>query len=240
MGMSKHKVLVIEDDREIANLTALNLRDDGLEVDVVHDGVDGLDHALSGNYDLLILDLMLPGLDGLEICRRVRAHDPYVMILMLTAKSSELDRVLGLELGADDYLPKPFSLREVEARVKALLRRKTALEMKTEETGPKVLVAGELVIQLEAREVTLAGRPIRLTTREFDLLVQFARFPNRVFTRTQLLDFVWGHGYDGFEHTVNSHINRLRAKIEMDPAHPHFIQTVWGVGYRFAARVTQQ
>ena len=226
-------ILVVEDDRDIAYLVALTLRDESYEVDVVHDGADGLDAALTGRYDLIVLDLMLPSVSGLELCRAVREREPYALILMLTAKSSELDRVLGLELGADDYLVKPFSLRELQARVKALLRRKAQLGSAPAPDTPAELRAGELVIHLEKREVFLGERSLGLTAKEFDLLVQFAQHSGKVYTRAQLLDLVWGYGYEGFEHTVNSHINRLRAKIEADPAQPGYIQTVWGVGYKF-------
>ena len=224
---------MVEDDRDIAHLLEINLRDDGYEVDVVYDGVDGLNAALSDKYDLIVLDLMLPGVDGLELCRNVRERVPHVLILMLTAKSSELDRVVGLETGADDYLSKPFGIRELQARVKALLRRKERLATTPEATDADELHAGELAIYLDRREVHLGDREVSLTAKEFDLLVQFAQHPGKVYTRTQLLDQVWGYGYDGFEHTVNSHINRLRAKIEQDPAEPTYIQTVWGVGYKF-------
>lgn len=227
------RILVVEDDRDIAHLLDINLRDDGYEVDVVYDGVDGLNAALSDTYDLIVLDLMLPGVDGLELCRKVRERVPHVLILMLTAKSSELDRVVGLETGADDYLSKPFGIRELQARVKALLRRKERLAASLEATDTDELHAGELAIYLDKREVHLGDREVSLTAKEFDLLVQFAQHPGKVYTRTQLLDQVWGYGYDGFEHTVNSHINRLRAKIEQDPAEPTYIQTVWGVGYKF-------
>ena len=214
--MNVSRILVVEDDRDIAHLLEINLRDDGNEVDVVYDGVDGLNAALTDKYDLIVLDLMLPGVDGLELCRTVRKRAPQVLILMLTAKSSELDRVVGLETGADDYLSKPFGIRELQARVKALLRRKERLAAApTADTDE--LHAGELAIYLERREVHLGDREVSLTAKEFDLLVQFAQHPGKVYTRTQLLDLVWGYGYDGFEHTVNSHINRLRAKIEQDP-----------------------
>ena len=229
------RVLVVEDDRDIAHLVGLNLRDDGHEVDVVHDGADGLNAASEEKYDLLVLDLMLPTIDGLELCRRVRDKEPYTLVLMLTAKSSELDRVVGLEMGADDYLTKPFSIRELQARVKALLRRKEQLGSASSSSElADTLQAGDLSIDVEKREVHLAQKEVSLTAKEFDLLVQFARHPGKVYTRTQLLDLVWGYGYDGFEHTVNSHINRLRAKIEADPAQPTYIQTVWGVGYKFS------
>jgi DNA-binding response OmpR family regulator len=156
-----------------------------------------------------------------------------LLILMLTAKSAEIDRVLGLEIGADDYLTKPFSIREVQARVKALLRRKEKLSSSSDVSSQ--LVVGELSIDFDKHEVKLGNEIVNLTAKEFDLLAQFAKHPGKVYTRTQLLDLVWGNGYEGFEHTVNSHINRLRAKIERDPAEPTFIQTVWGVGYKFAS-----
>jgi DNA-binding response OmpR family regulator len=229
--MAEEHLLVIEDDRDIARLMEMHLSDEGYQVEVVHDGRDGLELATTGRFDLIVLDLMLPGMDGLEICRHLRASQPYVLVLMLTAKTSELDRVLGLEIGADDYLTKPFSLRELQARIKALLRRRAALST---DVGEVVrLETGDLLIDASAREVRLAGETVHLTAKEFDLLVQFARNPGRVYTRAQLLDLVWGYGYEGFEHTVNSHINRLRAKIERDPTDPAFIQTVWGVGYKF-------
>jgi DNA-binding response OmpR family regulator len=225
-------ILVVEDDKDISHLVALHLRDGGHTVRVVHDGASGLDEAVTGHYDLLVLDIMLPEIDGLEICRRVRTKRPDVLVLMLTAKSAEIDRVLGLEIGADDYLTKPFSVREVQARVKALLRRRE--KSASQEASAAQLVAGPMTIDFEKHEVLVSGHSINLTAKEFELLVQFARYPGKVYTRTQLLDLVWGSGYEGFEHTVNSHINRLRAKIEENPTEPLFIQTVWGVGYKFA------
>lgn len=227
-------ILVIEDDRDIARLVELHLRDMGCEVRLAHDGRAGLEQALTKPYDLVILDLMLPGIDGLELCRQLRAGPAYIPILMLTAKSSELDRVLGLEVGADDYLTKPFSIRELVARVKALFRRAQAMGAAGRDQDQKTIRAGDIVIDVEKRKVTIQGTPAELTAREFDLLLQFAQHPGRVYTRSQLLDQVWGYGHDGYEHTVNSHINRLRAKIEKDPAHPRYLLTVWGIGYKFA------
>ncbi len=177
---------------------------------------------------------MLPGMDGLEICKRLRAGADYLPILMTTSKASELDRVLGLELGADDYLTKPFSVGELVARVKAIFRRVDAMAAAAAKPPPAALSAGELSIDLSRRVVTLAGRPVELTAKEFDLLAHFAAHPGRVFNRAQLLDKVWGYSNIGYEHTVNSHINRLRAKIEQDPAKPRYILTVWSVGYKFA------
>ena len=228
------KILVIEDDRDIARLVEIHLQDMGYEVHLDHDGAVGLDQALSKTYDLIILDLMLPGMDGLELCRRLRAKPPYTPILMLTAKSSELDRVLGLEVGADDYLTKPFSIRELVARVKALFRRVEAIGTQGSPGPQKTIRAGDLIIDIEKRKVMLEGKQADLTAKEFDLLLQFARHPGRVYTRSQLLDLVWGYAHDGYEHTVNSHINRLRAKIEKDPARPRYILTAWGIGYKFA------
>jgi DNA-binding response OmpR family regulator len=180
---------------------------------------------------VVVLDLMLPGLEGLELCRRLRARPDYVPILMLTAKSSEADRVVGLELGADDYVTKPFSLPELVARVKALIRRADALAARPEGVGR--IEIGGLVIDVGARRASVDGRAADLTAKEFDLLLQFARHPGRVYTRDQLLDQVWGAAHQAYPHTVNSHINRLRTKIERDPSRPRYVQTVWGVGYRF-------
>ena len=231
--MADRRVLVLEDDHDIAHLVELHLRDLECAADVCAEGTQGLGMALRNRYDLVILDLMLPGMDGLEICRRLRTQSNYVPILMLTAKSTELDRVVGLEIGADDYLTKPFSIRELQARVKALFRRVDAMNQQADHGDKGVLRLDKLEIDSEKRSVTLDGRPVALTAKEFDLLLQFARHPGRVYTRTQLLDLVWGYSYDGYEHTVNSHINRLRAKMEDNPAKPRYILTVWGVGYKF-------
>jgi DNA-binding response OmpR family regulator len=228
------RILIIEDDKDIAHLAEIHLRDAGYEVSLAHDGDAGLDQALSKPYDLIILDLMLPGVDGLEICRRVRATSAYTPMLMLSSRSSELDRVLGLEIGADDYLTKPFSIRELLARVKALIRRVVALKSEVSRKSQKVLQAGDILVDAEKRKVTLRGDAVPLTAKEFDLLLHFANHPGRVYTRMELLNLVWGYGYDGYEHTVNSHINRLRAKIEEDPAHPRFILSVRGIGYKFS------
>ncbi len=229
-----HKVLVIEDDKDIAHLMYLHLRDAGYDVALFHDGIEGMKQALVQPYDLVILDLMLPGMPGLEICHRLRAQSDYTPILMLTAKSSEADRVRGLERGADDYLTKPFGIRELLARVRAMFRRGEALQIPTGSKKQASINAGDVSINLEKRKATLSGTSLSLTAKEFDLLVQFAQHPGRVYTRAQLLDAVWGLGYEGYEHTVNSHINRLRMKIEKDAAKPKYLLTVWGVGYKFA------
>ncbi len=227
------KILVIEDSPDIADLLALHLGDEGYQVELAQDGRTGLRKALEQSYDLVILDLMLPEVDGLEICRQLRAAPSYTPILMLTARSTEIDRVVGLELGADDYLTKPFSIRELVARVKALFRRVEAFTSQTPSGPSAVIRIGDLVIDAERRKVQIGDRPIELTAKEFDLLLHFARHPGRVYSRAQLLDLVWGYGHDGYEHTVNSHINRLRAKIERNPARPRYLLTVWGVGYKF-------
>ena len=229
------QVLVIEDDEDIAKLVELQLLELSCKVKLASDGVEGLAEAQSKRYDLLILDLMLPGMGGLEICQRIRGQDHYTPILMLTSKSSELDRVLGLEMGADDYLTKPFSVLELTARVKAIFRRVDSLS-KDQDSATVVIRSGDLHIDVEKRSVRLDGKPVDLTAKEFDLLVHFARHPGRVFSRAQLLDSVWGYSHSGYEHTVNSHINRLRTKIENDPNEPEFIETVWGVGYKFRER----
>lgn len=227
------RILVVEDDPDIGDLVELHLKDLGAEVTRASDGSNALQLALQRNFDLIVLDLMLPGLDGLEITRILRAKTNYTPILMLTARSADVDRIVGLELGADDYLTKPFNIRELIARVKALLRRVDALKQDTRE-AEAVLDFGALIIDVAKRSVRVGADPIELTAKEFDLLLHFARNPGRVFTRSQLLDQVWGYGHAGYEHTVNSHINRLRAKIERDPARPSYILTVWGVGYKFA------
>ncbi|UCE55212.1 MAG: response regulator transcription factor [Desulfobacterales bacterium] len=231
--MSK-KILIIEDNRDLVHLLQGHLRDLAFQVDVAFDGLAGIAKADSDKYDLIILDLMLPGLDGIEVCRRLRRKPSYVAILMLTAKSSEMDRVVGLELGADDYVTKPFSIRELLARVKAILRRVEELSEGAKEPVEAIIQFGDLVLDPARRNANLKGQSIELTAKEFDLLSHFARNPGKVYTRSQLLDRVWGYGHDGYEHTVNSHINRLRAKIEKDPTHPAYILTVWGVGYKFA------
>ena len=235
MGMNVRRVLVVEDEHDIARLLRLHLEDLGCEVETCHEGLTGLTRALDGTaWSLLVLDLRLPGLDGMEICRQVRASSTYTPILMLTARASELDRVLGLETGADDYLTKPFSVIEFAARVKAILRRVEQLARRSP-VQLRTLREADLEIDLDRRLAKRAGALLDLTAKEFDLLAHLVQHPARVFTRAQLLDQVWGTTHDAFEHTVNSHINRLRAKIESDPARPHYIVTVWGVGYRFSA-----
>ena len=227
-------VLIIEDNPGIGDLVRMHVTDLGMTPVLCDRGDTGLARFRDGDIDLVILDLMLPGLDGLSVCREIRAGSGYVPVLMLTAKSTELDRVLGLEMGADDYLTKPFSVAELSARVKALFRRVDAMATapdSADEAG-ELLVSG-LKMDPARRRVFVRDQEVELTAREFDLLWHFASQPGRVFSRAQLLDKVWGYNHEGYEHTVNTHINRLRGKIETNLSQPEFIETVWGVGYRF-------
>jgi len=225
-----HKVLIIEDNPDIANLVQLHLKDIHCEADIASDGEAGLHQFSQDQYELVILDLMLPVLNGLDVCKCLREQNKLTPIIMLTSKSSELDRVLGLELGADDYMTKPFSMLELMARVKAQFRRLSAQQVPIKH---KTLQLGDLIINTENHSVCMNNKHLDLTAKEFDLLLHFASKPGRVYSRLELLDQVWGYSHDGYEHTVNSHINRLRAKIEHDPAKPTHILTVWGVGYKF-------
>ncbi|HSW22050.1 MAG TPA: response regulator transcription factor [Burkholderiaceae bacterium] len=227
------EILVAEDQADIRDLIALNLRHAGYDVTPVADGRAALDSQRDRTSDLLILDLMMPGLDGLEVCKALRAKGRAMPILMLTAKSTELDRVLGLELGADDYLTKPFSMAELLARVKALLRRADLMRQAQSQQGAgSALRNGEIEILVARREVRVRGQAVELTALEFDLLLYFAQHPGHVFARAQLLDAVWGYAHEGYEHTVTTHINRLRAKLEADPMRPTVILTVRGAGYK--------
>ncbi len=225
-------LLIVEDQRDLAELVALHLEDVARDIRICTDGSSALKHAAAAPPDLVILDLGLPGLDGLEVCRRLRAGPRYVPILMLTARSSDAERVLGLEIGADDYLVKPFNVMELVARAKAILRRMDGLARN--EGAKSRIEHGRLAIDAGTRRASVDAAEVPLTAKEFDLLLHFARNPGRVYTREQLLDAVWGGAHAGYAHTVNSHINRLRAKIEADPANPTMIETVWGVGYRFS------
>jgi DNA-binding response OmpR family regulator len=231
------QILVAEDQVDIRDLIVLNLQQAGYAVTAVADGRAALAAEEARPSDLLVLDLMMPLLDGLEVCKALRNRGRATPILMLTAKSTELDRVLGLELGADDYLSKPFSMAELLARVKALLRRAELLRAAAAAPAPAPTVRnGELEILPVRREVRIHGSKNtsapEFTALEFDLLLYFAQHPGRVFSRTQLLDAVWGYSHDGYEHTVTTHINRLRAKLEEDPMNPRFILTVRGAGYK--------
>ncbi len=229
------KILIIEDDEDIVDLLMIHLQDLGYSIEKASDGTFGLQKALSESFDLIILDLMLPGIDGMEVCRRVRMKNEYVPILMLTAKSEEIDKVLGLETGADDYLTKPFSVREFISRVKAIFRRVEAFKKIEEVTEPtSVLQFRNLTIDPNKKKVSLNGERLSLTPKEYDLLYKLASNPGRSYSREELLSLVWGYEFSGYEHTVNSHINRLRSKIEPDISNPEFILTAWGIGYRFS------
>lgn len=231
-----YRLLIVEDNADIARLIRFHVRDLGYAADIAGDGIAALEMFQQNSYQLVVLDIMLPGIDGLEVCRQLRARSSQVPILMLTSRTAEQDRVSGLETGADDYITKPFSFPELMARIKAQFRRIEAHE--TREGVPAAPVqAGNIFIDTMSRQVSIAGTKVALTAREFDLLLHFASHPGQVFSRMQLLEQVWGYHYEGYEHTVNSHINRLRAKIEENPADPHYVLTVWGVGYRFSDTV---
>ena len=233
--MQTTNILVVEDQKDISDLIAVNLQSLNYDVSQCHDGLEGLELAQANRYDAIILDVMLPGIDGLQICQILRSQRNLTPVLMLTAKKSEAERVIGLEMGADDYLTKPFSVLELQARVKAQLRRaefnraqaiaSDILEFKFDDK--------ELKLSESKRQVTLCDKSVPLTQKEFDLLIYLAKNPGNVFSREQLLDHIWGYHHSGYEHTVNSHINRLRSKIELDPTNPIFVHTVWGVGYKF-------
>ena len=227
------RILIVEDDAHIAVLMTMHLQDEGYAVERAADGDTGLRMLERGPWDALVLDLMLPGVDGLEICRHARVMARYTPIIITSARSSEVHRILGLELGADDYLAKPFSVLELVARTRALLRRSDGLARNARLEAGSVEIDG-LVVDPLSREARLDGRRIDLTPREFDLLYFFARHPGTVYSRMDLLNQVWGYTHDGYEHTVNTHINRLRMKVEADPARPRRILTVWGKGYKLA------
>lgn len=228
-----NRVLLIEDDLNILDLLTIHLNDLGCETVAETNGVEGLNVATGSAFDLIILDLMLPGMNGMEICRRIRQTDRHTPILMLTAKSEEIDKVLGLETGADDYLTKPFSIREFIARVKVIFRRKEDHVQPPDVAISPVMCFGPLKIDTDKRKVLLNENRVELSPREFDLISLLASNPGKSYSRKRLLNLVWGYDFEGYEHTVNSHINRLRGKIEEDIANPKFILTTWGVGYRF-------
>ncbi|ALM90653.1 MULTISPECIES: response regulator transcription factor [Alteromonas] len=229
------KILIVEDDQDIANLMRVNLLELGVEIEHQTDGKIALECALSDEYAIVILDVMLPSMSGLDICRKVRDALPMQSIIMLTSKTSETDRVLGLELGADDYMTKPFSVRELQARVRSQLRKYHVVQQ-TQATQPQAdtpLTLGRLTIDQRNHQVFLSDEELVLTATEFELLHHLASHPGQVFSRSQLLESVWGYHHSGYEHTVNSHINRLRSKLENDATAPQIVQTVWGVGYKF-------
>lgn len=229
-----HRVLILEDDANIVDLLTIHLNDLGCEVAPALNGQKGLEMALEQSFDLIILDLTLPGMNGMDVCRRLRMVDRLTPILILSARSEEIDKVMGLETGADDYLTKPFSVREFIARVKVIFRRKEEYGVAPETAAVSSIIRFEgLEIDTDKRKVTLNEARVDLSPKEFDLITLLASNPGKSYSRKRLLNLVWGYDFEGYEHTVNSHINRLRGKIEEDISNPKFVLTTWGVGYRF-------
>jgi two-component system alkaline phosphatase synthesis response regulator PhoP len=228
-----NKVLIIEGDFNIIRLLEIHLRDLNCEVVYATNGRDGLSMAMQQSFDLVILDIVIPVINGMEVCRRIRQQGQTTPILILSAKSEEIDKVMGLESGADDYMTKPFGIREFIARVNVIFRRKeNALTHPQENTDPSIQL-GDLEIDIEMRKVSLRGTRVDLSPKEFELLTLLATRPGKSYSRKRLLNLVWGYEFEGYEHTVNSHINRLRGKIESDISKPRYILTTWGIGYRF-------
>ncbi|HYI98390.1 MAG TPA: response regulator transcription factor [Thermoleophilaceae bacterium] len=235
MAQQAPRILLVDDEQSVQKLLAFPLRKDGYDVVCACDGAEALERLDDDSYDLVVLDLMLPKVDGFEVCRRVRATSS-VPIIMLTARIEEIDKVLGLELGADDYITKPFSVREFRSRVKAVLRRSELVARSAEDQAQEPLEDGELRIDFDKRLVTLAGKPVRLTYVEFEILAALARHPGRVYGRATLLELVWGDSAYRDPRTIDVHIRHLREKLEADPKHPELVCTVRGVGYRFRDR----
>jgi len=230
----KISLLVVEDDENISSAISEYFSRAGYNVKTVEDGLMGVRSALDDPPDAVVLDLMLPKMDGLSVCRELREKANHLPILMLTAKDDVVDKVLGLEMGADDYITKPFSLRELEARIKSVLRRSRMPTTSEGDTDEAPIVRGRLRIDPARREVTIGDRQVDLTPKEFDLLRLFATNPGRVFPRKYLLEKIWDYSYEGYDRTIDSHINRLRAKIEENPENPQMVLTVWGIGYKFS------
>jgi two-component system alkaline phosphatase synthesis response regulator PhoP len=232
-GERKPTLLVVEDDENILTMVNEHFSRAGYNVKTAKDGLEGIQAALNDHPDVVILDLMLPKIDGLGVCRELREKAPYIPILMVTAKDDVVDKVLGLEMGADDYITKPFSLRELEARIKSVLRRVRTGGSKNGANEEAPITRGRLRIDPSKREVMVGERQVELTPKEFDLLRLFATNPGRVFPRKYLLEKIWDYSYEGYDRTIDSHINRLRAKIEDNPENPQMVLTVWGIGYKF-------
>lgn len=230
----KFNLLVIEDDEKILEAITEYFSRAGYNVHTAEDGLSGVQAALNDRPDAIVLDLMLPRMDGLAVCRELREKASYIPILMLTAKDDVVDKVLGLEMGADDYITKPFSLRELEARIKSVMRRVRAVTHAEGAGEDAPIVRGRLRIDPAKREVTIGDRQVDLTPKEFELLRLFASNPGRVFPRKYLLEKIWDYSYEGYDRTIDSHINRLRAKIEENPENPQMVLTVWGIGYKFS------
>jgi DNA-binding response OmpR family regulator len=231
---ASRRILLIEDDGDLIDLLSMHLTAEGFQVDAAADGEAGLRAFQAGQYGLVLLDWMLPTTTGIDVLREIRTTDTRTPVLMLTARGEEADKVLGLELGCDDYLTKPFSIRELVARIKVVHRRiERAEELARISSGDRILDLGPLKIDHGKRKVQVGGEQIQLTVKEYDLLYTLASRPGRTFSRRQLLDLIWEQDAEVYEHTVNSHVNRLRNKVETDPNRPQMILTVWGVGYRF-------
>ena len=228
------KILVVDDEKLLVKGIKFNLENEGYEVDVGYDGEMAVSMARSGNYDLIILDLMMPLKDGLEACQEIRQFST-VPIIMLTARSEKADMLMGFESGADDYVTKPFDIMVLKARVRALLRR-AGISSSLGPGSPKALQRGHISVDEERRTAWKDGVPVELTMKEFDLILFLMRNPGRVYSREALLDLVWGYEYQGDTRTVDVHIRRLREKLELDPAHPDYIATKWGVGYYFSEK----
>ena len=227
------KIVIVEDDPAIAEMLIYHLQDCGYQIEHFADGLRAREGLAKSDFDLVLLDIMLPNYNGLDLCRELRQQNPAIPIMLLTSLDSEADRVVGLELGADDYLTKPFSMRECQARIKALLRRSQLNNHNDVQPVQDEIRVEELVISEAARTVSLDGKSVELTAREFDLLIYLAKNQQKVFSRGELLDAIWGYSHEGYEHTVNTHINRLRKKLKRADDKPDFIQTVWAVGYKF-------
>ena len=224
------KVLVEDDEKLIVKGIRFSLEQEGMEVTCAYDGEEALEAAKNTEFDIILLDIMLPKLTGLEVCQQIREFSN-VPIIMLTAKDNDMDKIMGLEYGADDYITKPFNILEVKARIKAIMRRTSSRDR--EASGPKTVVNGDLKLDCDSRRVYIAGREVNLTAREFDLLELLALNPNKVYSRENLLKLVWGNDYPGDVRTVDVHIRRLREKIESNPSEPKYVHTKWGVGYFF-------
>jgi DNA-binding response OmpR family regulator len=229
------QILIIEDDREMSEVLEIHLLEIGFKVIKSRNGLNGIEIVKNSQIDLIILDWYLPGMNGIDICKEVRRMNGYIPIFMLTAEPDEAYKIVGLEIGADDCLAKPFNVRELVARVKAIFRRIEAVNQQ-EEIQKQNLNYGELLIDALKIKVMIRGKRVKLTPKEYELLYLLASHPGRTYTRNNLLELVWGYLYSGYEHTVNSHINRLRSKIENDPSNPEYILTTWGLGYRFSDR----
>ena len=230
MEKNKLRLLVVEDEKKLCDMIAKSLHQAGYEVDTCNDGEEALEKAKAGEYDIILLDLMLPKMDGLEVCQQIREFSN-VPIIMLTAKGEDMDKILGLEYGADDYVTKPFNILEVKARIKAIIRRAGSKQDKQEKA--KTVEVGELKLDCEGRRVFISGKEINLTAKEFDVLELLVFNPNKVYSRENLLNIVWGYEYPGDARTVDVHIRRLREKIETNPSDPKYVYTKWGVGYYF-------